>query len=398
MVDKVAHEQYGNHVTNADVLYQRHALGQARYPAVGGRHRHGGGGGRGRRVPESLARGAAAAVPVRPDGGRGVTVPVAAREQRAGIDESLGLVHPAQRAVVVVVELLLEQRRPAGRAAQERDGRRVSGRRQPEQVVHQTAAVGAAVPAADPGPRARSDGGPVAAVADAVPYTGSAAAGHGGYFGHARRQVGGRVDQQRVGALPAAGAAERGGRGGHQGQGRVQHQGEHGVPAVGRRRARVRLRDQRGRANAGAHRRQAGQVVEQQRPAAGRHGALAAPEPSHQRQRGQGAGLHGVRGRPQPLHRAAQRRLVRPKQRQRRSERAGRLFGDRLSQQRDQQRVGRPPLAAAEPQHQYRPAQPYHGQRAADARRQPHQCFRMHHSFFWKTKTPDVRPSLHRNA
>jgi len=55
----------------------------------------------------------------------------------------------------------------------------------------------------------------VAAVADAVPYTTPAAAGHGGYLRHARRQVGRRVDQQWVGTLPVAGATERGGRNGH---------------------------------------------------------------------------------------------------------------------------------------------------------------------------------------
>lgn len=379
MIDEVTREQYGDHVTDADVLDEGHAFGQTRGTAVGRRDGHGRRGGR----QEPGAR-ASATVPVRADGGRGVTVPVAAREQRAGVDEPLGLVQPAQRAVVVGVLLLLlllllsEQR--FRRAVQKRQVRRGTGRGQPEQVVHQ----GAVVPVSAAGGRGRArDHGAVAAVADAVPYAaGPAAARHRGYLGHARRQVGRRVDQQRIGSLPVAGATEHGGRGGHQGQGRVQHQREHGVPTVGRRRARVRLGDERGRAYARAHHRETGQVVQKQRAAACGHRALLAPQPRHQGQRRQRAGLHGVRGRPQPLHRAAQRRFVRPEQRQRRSGRSGRLFGDRLSQQRYEQRIRGPPLAAAEPQHEYRPAQPYHGQRAADSRCQPHQSFRMHHSFF----------------
>lgn len=283
VVDKVAHEQYGHHVADADVLDERHAFGQARGPTVGGRDGHGGRGGR--QVPGPVA----AAVAVRPDGGRGVAVAVAAGgHQRAGVDEPFGLVQPAQRVVLGV-------QRP-GRTVEERDRRRAArGRRQPEQVVHQAAgrALGTALqPVTTGGAR---HGGAVAAVAYAVPYAAAAAAGHRGYLGHARRQVGRRVDQQRVGPLPVAGATERGGRGGHQGQAGVQHQREHGVPAVRRRRARVRLRDQRGRAHARAHHRQAGQVVEQQRPAARRHRALLAPQPGHQRQRRQRARLHGVR-------------------------------------------------------------------------------------------------------
>lgn len=368
MVDKVAHEQYGHHVTDADVLNQRHAFGQARSPTVGGRDRHGRRGGR-QLIPGTRAAAAAATVPVRSDGGRGVAVPVAARQQRAGVDEPLGLVHPAERVVLGGGDAVLVVHHRPGRAVEERDRRRVTGRRQPEQVVDQRA-IGPVVAASGAGHRRGArDRRPVTAVADAVPYAAATAAGHCGYLGHARRQVGRRVDQQRVGALPVAGATERRGRGRDGGQGRVQHQREHRVPAVGRRRARIRLRDQRGRAHARAHHRQAGQVVEQQRPAARGHRPLFAPQPGHQGQRRQGAGLHGVRGRPQPLHRAAHGRFVGTEQRQRRVRGAGRLFGDRFSQQRYEQRVRRTPLAAAEPQHQYRPAQPYHGQRAADSRR-----------------------------
>jgi len=43
---------------------------------------------------------AAAAVPVRSDGGCGVAVPVAARQQRARVDKPLGLLHPAERVVL----------------------------------------------------------------------------------------------------------------------------------------------------------------------------------------------------------------------------------------------------------------------------------------------------------
>lgn len=108
--------------------------------------------------------------------------------------------------------------------------------------MHQ-GAVGRPVSASAGGVGGARHRGPVAAIADAVTYTAPAAARHGGYLGHARRQVGRRVDQQRVGALPMAGAAERCRCAGHEGQRRVQHQREHRVPPVRRRRARIRLRD-----------------------------------------------------------------------------------------------------------------------------------------------------------
>jgi len=161
----------------------------------------------------------AAAVPVRSDGGRGVAVPVAARQQRARVDESLGLVHPAERVVLGNSAVLVVHQRP-GRAVEERDRRGVTGRRQAEQVVDQCA-VGSVIAAGAGGRCGARHRRTVAAVADAVSYTTPAAARHGGYLGHARRQIGRRVDQQRVGTLSVAGATERGGRSGHGGQGRV---------------------------------------------------------------------------------------------------------------------------------------------------------------------------------
>lgn len=109
VVNEVAHKQYGHHVTDADVLDQRHPFRQTRGPAVGGRYGHGRRGGRqvpGSRVGTPLM----VVVPVRPDGGRGVAVPVATGQQRAGIDEPLGLVQSAQRVVLCTAAVVLHKR------------------------------------------------------------------------------------------------------------------------------------------------------------------------------------------------------------------------------------------------------------------------------------------------
>lgn len=185
VIDKVAHEQYGHHVTDANVLDERHAFGQTRGATVGGRHGHRSGG---RQVTAAVlsavtvtaVRGAAAH-----DGGRGREAVGAIAEQRAGgrVDQTLGLVRAPERVVLVVVQL----HQSAGRAVQERDvGRGRGWRRQPKQIVDQRTIAGRPVVQVS-----RSCGrGAIAAVANAVAYAAATAAGHRGYFGHARRQVG----------------------------------------------------------------------------------------------------------------------------------------------------------------------------------------------------------------